>query len=286
MTRSELITTVIAGLALVINVVYVALTFMMLRATKRDSLREHRLRHLEDIKQLVARPLIDWLEDTSIPAVDGRQLPINVRDTPIPRSNAELGDVRVDYRRHLEPTWHTPPEMQGRLFKHARDVHFPMPLKAFEEFENRQKQFLAEMAALGRECANAIARMTKLTRRSGNAGPNTADADNFVAGCFKDFLCELRPQTTRYEPSDQVFQIQHGYTGTLASGPRVEIEDWWKRADAEVVDRWAKTDMFRRARQLVAEAQVVREHLRELEYTYDLGKDCEYVGAKTEPSAR
>ena len=284
MTKSEIITAVIAGLALVFNIVYVGLTFMMLRATRRDSLREHRLRHLDDIKELVARPLIMWLDDTAIPAVDGRQHPIIVKDTPVHRSDAELGDIRVEYRRHLEPRWHAPPEMHGRLFKHARDIHFSGPLKAFEEFENRQRQFLAELAALGRQCADAIAAMTTLTRRSGNSGLNTADADNFVAGCFKDLLCELRPQVIRYDPSDQIFQIQHGYTGTLASGPRADVEDWWKKADAEVVDRWAQTDMLRRARQLTAEAHAIREHLRELEYTYDLGHDCEYITGRAERS--
>lgn len=40
-----------------------------------------------------------------------------------------------------------------------------------------------------------------------------------------------------------------------------------KKANTEVVDRWAQTDMPQRACQLMAEAHAVREHLLEFEYT-------------------
>jgi hypothetical protein len=223
----------------------------MLRAIRRDSLREHRLRHLDDIKEQIARPLLMWLDSVAIPPLDGSQVPLIAKEIPIARPDAPLGDTRVEYRRHMDASWHAPPELQGSLFKHAKDIHFPATLIAFEQFANREKQFLSEMAAY-----------------------------------FKDFLCEMRPQVYRYDVSDQVIHLQHGYAGTLASGSTVQIEDWWKKADAEVVKHWTKTETTSRARQLAAEARLLRERLRELEYTYDLGQDCEYVGARPEHGRR
>lgn len=282
MTTSEIITTVIASLALIMNAVYVGLTFMMLRAMRRDSLREHRLRHLDDIKAAVLRPLLAWMESGATAPLEGRQAPLMTKVIGLPRPDAPVGDTRLEMKRHLEPEWHPPSELKSGLFKHVKERHFPEEMTAIEDFEKRARQFLTDIAALGRDCANRIAEMTNLQRADRVAGGSYIDSDRFVAGSFKDLLCGLRPQAVRADSHGSLLLLTHG-CGDLANGPRDAIEEWWQKADTAVMDCWSETDFAARARQLLAEARAVTERIRALEFTYDLRDDCEYVGGNSRP---
>ncbi|HWH61210.1 MAG TPA: hypothetical protein VN682_26540 [Terriglobales bacterium] len=282
MSKSEFITTMIAGLALATNVIYVALTFVMLRSIRRDALREHRLRHLDDIKTHVVQPLLSWIGSFAIPPLNGRALPIAPRDTPIPKPNAPLGDLTVHYRRHLEGARDAKTGMDAGLFKHAKEHHFEFELKSFEEFDRRLSELLFEMAAAGRECADTIAAMTNLRRASAVVSTEYVDSDYFVAACFKDLLAGVRPQVSRMVLPDESVQLFHSHSGNFAHGPQRDIEQWWTDADKLVAGFWHKTGFAERARQLITEARIIDERIRSIEFTYNLGNDCEYITGRIE----
>ena len=286
MTPSEIISDSIGAATASITLAYVILTSKMLRAMRRDSLREHRFRHLDDIKANVVQPLLSWLDSFAIPPLDGSALPIIAADTPIPRPDAPLGDINIHYRRHLEPPRSVKAGLQVGLFKHAKEHHFRAELSALEEFEGREKELLAEMAAIGRECADAIATMTTLQRGSSSSGGTYVDSDFFVAACFKDFLAGIRSQATRVEMMGGNLQLFHSHGGNFANGPRDQIEEWWKSAAAAVTNCWKKNDFAVRAKELTAEAHAVGEHIRGLEFTYDLRGDCGYIESQSNAQRR
>lgn len=168
------------------------------------------------------------------------------------------------------------------LFKHAKQYHFSTELCGFERFESREKQFLFDMVKVGCECADTVASLTALQRTGSAVAPGAyIDSDFFVAACFTDMLAGVRPQTTRLEAGDGNLHLFHAARGgNFAKGPRDQIEQWWKGADEIVQRAWLEHQFATKAKQLIREAHEVTEQLKALEFTYDLGHDCEYIGVQ------
>jgi hypothetical protein len=288
MISSAAIANGISIAAVAINTVYVVLTYRMLTYMRRDSLREHRLRHLDDLKAQVIQPLWVWIDSSAIPSLDGRQNLINMTSTAIPREGAPLGDLSVSFKRHLVGGCPPPIQAQSALFTHAKEIHFKAEMRAFEDFERRRRGYLVEIVALARQCADSIAAMTQLPRRgSFEGGTNFIDSDLFVAASFKDLVGGNIPQITQYPGpgNDGLITLQHG-NGTLAIGEPTEIRRWWEQANVAVKSSWDNSEATAQAHQLLVEANRVKEALISLEHTYDLPRDCEYVGGPRENSQR
>jgi hypothetical protein len=289
MIDGNILTISVGLLSVAVNSVYVVLTYKMLRAMHRDSLREHRLRHLDDIKTQLVRPLLEWTGLHVLPVIQQGVGPlpvIVVHETPIHRRDATPGDLSVEYRRQLGPTFQSRPAVSSStFFKHAKEHHFPAQLGAYDEFIERLFRFFDDVTTFGRKCAGEIASATQLRRGSEKGEGAFADSDAFVMACVRDFMGERRPQIGTHEEADGVLRVRDAYNGSaLARGPHATVKDWFERAHEIMADRWSSSDLTERTHQLIAEGKRACEELRTLEHTYDLIGDCEYVGVRSNDS--
>jgi hypothetical protein len=282
---TESIGSAVGVLSVAINTLYVILTYQMLTAMRRDSLREHRLRHLGDIKAQIAQPLLNWLDSNVMPVLDGRQPSLLARDVPLSKTAELTGQISAEYKTQLTTRLQPPLEIDSSLFRHAKEYHFASELGAFENFESEVRRFFSQMLAVGRDCADDIASTTTLSRYS-TVVTTYARSDKFVMACFQDLLGEREPQFNLCEAyPDDLIELDHPCVGDIARGQRDAVTKWSAEARKRVTERWASTNLGSRARQLIAKARIVQEELRLMELTYDLGKDCAYVGVRSHQTA-
>jgi hypothetical protein len=114
------------------TLVYVALTYRMLGALRRESTRELRLRHLEDIKSQVVKPMLNWFDSQAIPALKGETSFVVVTATPTQRENVELGESPYDFKRELAVNVKPSDAKKGHLFYHAKEIHYQKELNEAE----------------------------------------------------------------------------------------------------------------------------------------------------------
>jgi hypothetical protein len=262
--------------------VYVALTYRMLKALRRESTREHRLRHLEDIKAKVARPLREWLTSSAIPVLEGKIPPVFPGVIRVKRPNAQLGEHTHEDR--LEMVSHsTNIERGGHLFKHTQDNHFPTQFNAVEYFISDFQGLLNDFLEQTEIWASAAARATTLPRVTNPSPPpgEFADSDYIAALYLRYLISGNAPELKLTHPVPDATAVKEPGSGRPIAQAETRKVRSWLEASREIVERgWKENDFAARTRNALTTALLVREYLARLELTYDLGSDCEYVGGQ------
>src|ERR1019366_8236828 len=93
---ANLLSAFITFLLLGLTAVYVVLTWRNLKVFERTSLHEHRLRHLEDIKRLVAVPIREWFEQV-LRALEGESRVLTVTSVSVPMSSVITSKAANSY---------------------------------------------------------------------------------------------------------------------------------------------------------------------------------------------
>lgn len=271
-------------LLVVITSAYVWLTWRNLKALQRASLRERELRHLEDIKNNVVRPFIRWLDEVAVPALKGNILLVEVKWPAVPKPKVTLGEFPYEFPRQLDCAISKPEMTCGGLFLHAKQAHFTAQLGESEKFLGALWQLTSDFTALARKCAKRIADLTSLPRatETGNP-PEFADSDTLVEVCLRDYLAgRPTPQIGMQVPAPGGLEVRDTYRAkVLGKGPTEPTKAWVEKGDEMVRELLAKSGLLERVGQLLDVAGAVRRTLEELEFTYDLPSDCEYVGGAT-----
>ncbi len=264
------------------TLVYVVLTYRMLKALRRESTRELRLRHLEDIKSQVVKPIHKWIESRAIPVLKGQGDLLGVGSTPIQRQNVELGEPAFEYRRELVLQISPQDLKRSHLFFHAKEMHFSKELARAENFLGDFEKLLSDCLTITKSWADAIAKATPLSRVSGTSGPQEgADPDFFAALYLKSLAGGREPEVRVNIPAPGGMEIFDNYSGTLiARGPTEVIRSLHHNAKKVANDGWQKSGLGQRFQDLLRVASVVSNYVGRLELTYDLKGDCEYVGGR------
>jgi hypothetical protein len=262
---------------------YVWLTWQNIRALQRASLRERELRHLDDIKQYVIRPLIDWIDSEAVRKLTGQNPLIQVKSRPVPNRTKALGEWSYDYPRQLESTLEEPRGISSSLLSHARKMHFHAQLTEFEAFRKTVAEVAFDCAALARGCADRSASSTSL-RRAALEGrePESADSDTLVQICLRDIILgHPKPQVGFQSTDGGILLVTDGYTGgAIARGPTEGVRSWAESGVARIQDEWVRSGLQGKIEALLKAAANVRETLEATEFTYALREECEYVGGK------
>lgn len=270
-------------LLVLVTASYVWLTWRNLKALQRVSLRERELRHLEDIKRLVVRPLIEWIDSEAIQKLSGRSPLIQVKTVAVPKPTAPLGEWAYDYPRRLDFMLNEPKGISSALFLHAREVHFRTQLSEFEAFVSALRQVCSDCAALGRDCADRSTSSTRLPRFVADDNvAEAADSDSLVEICLRGILLgHPKPQIGFQSPNAGALQVRDVFSGRIiGKGPEEVVRSWAESGVARVQDDWARSGLREKIEALLCDAGNVRRILEAVEFTYALPGDCEYVGGR------
>lgn len=262
---------------------YVWLTWRNLKALQRASLREPELRHLDDIKCNVARPLIDWLDSTAVKILTGSYPPIIVTNVPVQRPKVLVGERTYDYERQLQCQPLNPPAVHSSLYSHSRQAHFPSELARLDAFVAKERQLLSDWLDFARGCADEIARWTTLPRRAASDNiPDSADSDTLVEVCMRDALLgKASPEISLSSPAPGILHVDDGYVGRrIGKGASALTQAWVEHGVGRFRDRWGESGLRERIDALLQEATSVRAALERIEFTQALPHGCEYVGGK------
>jgi hypothetical protein len=273
-----------ANLLLVfVTISYVWLTWRNMKALQRASLRERELRHLEDIKQYVVRPLIEWIDSEAVGKLSGRSPLIEVKTMRVPKPTAPLGEWSYDYARRLDSGLEEPKGISSALFLHTREVHFHRELSEFEAFLRTVRRVVSDCVALARDCADRSASSTSLQRTlADDRVTEAADSDALVQICLRDILVgRPKPQIGFQSPNAGALQVRDGYSGRIiGKGPEEAVRSWAESGVARVQDEWARSGLREKIEAVLRDAANVRRTLEAVEFTYALPGDCEYVGGR------
>ncbi len=271
-------------LLVIITTVYVWLTWRTLKALQRASLRDRELRHLEDIKQHVVRPLIQWLNDEAVARLKGTNLFVQVRTVQVLRPNAAFGEPLYDFPRKLEHTLSEPRAISHDLLRHSKELHFAQELGKFEEFLTAMRKLADDSATFARKCADLVAASTSIRRDAvaGKPSEQAVDSDYFVEVCLRDLLLgKPIPKVSITPSSDGTVgvEVYDAYVHRLlGKGPRELLTAWVKGGADLLREQWKGSGTPERIERLLGRATGVRQTLEGLEFTYYLPGDCEYVG--------
>ena len=261
--------------------VYVFLTFQMLRALKRESTREHRLRHLEDIKRQVAQPTREWLKSVVIPMLTGNTPSVLPKNVLKPKSHVTLGEPGYEIGRELASEFIAVETTSSQLFLHAKEEHFPGELSALARLVDQLTYLFEDCLSFVKSCADKMANNTPLPRvPTSPVSGEFADSDFLAAICFSDLLGRRVPEFRVNIPAVGGMEVSTNTGRMLARGPSDSVRAWSVKGVELIVEEWRKGGLPKRVAESHVLAIAVSTYLARLELTYDLIGNCKFVGGR------
>jgi len=261
---------------------YVLLTWRMLRALRHESTREHRLRHLQDIKDQVAQPIGSWVDSTLITALRGGLFLVSPDRVPKQAKDNGTGEPITVHSYELVRCLALYQSGLSLLFLHAQQEHFPAELRLVGKLVSDTKGFLNDCLTFAKACAETTATATALPRLSSAAaaGGESADSDFMIALSLQRLLAGKEPGLFEQALPDGTIRLETNGGAQVGRGQRDLIRSWKDKALQTVREEWARSSLGTRVSELLAEALLVSTIMKKLELTYDLRGDCEYVGGE------
>jgi hypothetical protein len=267
------------------TLIYVWLTYQMLKSLRHESLRDVRIRHLQDIKSDVAEPILAWFDNRVLPMLHGDLPFISVTYVKIIRPTAQLDEPQYDSELCLTRLPLGFPNM-GHLFSHAERTHFGWMLRAVDDFKTQMGKLSEEYLKLANVCDEGISKRSLLPKLVGIAHPEEF-ADNCY--CIEESLkCLLRGEWPEFRfegpvpfPAGRLLMRAPSDNRVVAIGSRENVERWAELSRQEIEKRWNISDLETKTENLLASARLVREVVSRIVLTYDLRGDCEYIGGRS-----
>ncbi len=268
-----------------LTLIYVWLTYQMLKSLKHESLREFRIRHLQDIKSDVMEPLLAWFDDRVLPMLGGKLPFVSTIYVKTVRPGAKTGEPQSNFVLQLGRSSVDFPKM-SHLFSHAKRTHFRSPLKAVDVFESELDTLWQEYLELATQCSQELSKVTSLPNRIGDAYPREYAENLCLIALCLPYLTrgewpELRFEGARPFTSGELLVRAPSDSQVVAVGSRENVEKWVEASRQRIEKRWNISDLETKTKRLLAEAERVREAVSRIGLTYDLHGDCRYLGGQS-----
>lgn len=284
----------------VITTAYVWLTWRSVKALRQASFREREARHLQEIKDNVAQPILSWIEGTIGHRFTGGSPEILTAEggfDAIPRQMSHTVDDPFTARHHLttpggletpDPltTWES--TEAGRiskfLYHHAKRDHFPKELGTFDPFLEEVRNVAGDLVSFANECSKCVTspEIPQAARFADeNSMPEVASPWQLVAECIRSFL-QGKNNPDIQEQHVPPFYSFHGTLNRLIvkSTQREKPQRWLKSSSEEMRKRWESSDLPKRVANLLSTAESVRQSMQHILFTHSLDVDCELVSGK------
>ncbi len=292
-------------LLVVVTVSYVFLTWRTLKALERASRKDLEVKHLEEIKNLVAEPVLGWLGGI-LNALGGRpwdnQPLLAIGAEPTPKKEARLDESPWNYRWQIRPKatlWEpgakenlgsisgTGGIWQTAICSDARSRHFRAQMSQLEAFLKEWQAFLSGVATFADNCARKLQGESGLSHMpTDGPGPDQfVNADYFVESCIRQLIGHAPlhfefPATGAQSELVSVSERSSGGRNIAQARDRVLLKGWVETSSEYVRARWQQAGFPERVRQLLEETQKVRQQIESITLTHFLPGSCEYVGGR------
>lgn len=297
---AALITALATIFLVLVNILYAVLVWTSLGEAQRASLREREARHLQEIKDSVAQPILSWIEGTIGHRFTGGTPEILSAEggiDAIPRQVSHTVDDPFTARRRLpistdlqapDPlaTWDSTDigRISTFLYNHAKRDHFPEELGAFDSFLEEVRFLTADLVSFANECSNRIAtpEMPYAARFADeNSMSDFGSPWQLVVECIRALMHrETRPYF--FEQHVPPFHTYYGtQTRVIAKGTDLDkIKRWLESGAGEIHKKWDASDLPKRVENLLSSAESVRQNMQHILFTHSLDVDCELVSGK------
>ena len=260
-------------LLVIVTVVYVVLSWKNLRAFQRSVQIERESKHLDEIKAVVASPILNWINEVEAPLKGvGSRCLVSVQtqdgtDTPSP-FQITVTSIPIQ-------------GLSEQLYADAMTKHFPDQLKEYDSFRRIVDQLMNDVALLGRECCEELWKTTRLPPPKVNdRSGNFVDFERLVQGCLRFAVCGLKPvyyfQDSMVSGS-RTARVQN-VQEAVATGSEENMKDWLPEAIEFVESRWRQSKMSDRITRTLQDAESLRGRIRDIGFMQLLPGTCKYVG--------
>lgn len=300
MTIATVVMAVATVVLVIVNIFYAVLVWKSLREAQRASLREREARHLQEIKDNVAQPILLWIEGTIGHRFTGGTPEILSAEggiDAIPRQVSHTVDDPFTARRRLSvltdpqapdplATWDSTDtgRISTFLYNHAKRDHFPEELGAFDSFLEEVRYLTADLVSFANECSKCIA-TPEIPYAARFADENSMSEFGspwqLVVECVRSLMHrETRPYF--FEQHAPPFHTFYGtQTRVIAKGTDLDkIKRWLDSGAGEIHNRWKASDLPKRVENLLSTAERVRQNMQHILFTHSLDVDCELVSGK------
>ena len=255
----------------VITVAYVYLTWKTLKVLERSNLRERESQHLSDIKREVVAPLLQWLDFVIVKPLQGQGDPVIIMQT-------------VGYAPSLQaPRQLYPPalpqmrDFSQDLYEHAMGEHFKN-LREYQTFREMVEQLFGAISEFGNKCCAGIQGLTSIPRFVGDRSKNFIDCEGAVQFCLRMIIGANEPRFYEQAEQDGIVFLTTAYSADgIARGPENEIKQWVEKSKMLIDKLWNEAHLRERIQRTLADAEKLRDTIRQIELSYALPNVCKYV---------
>jgi len=254
-------------LLVIVTCVYVWFTGKTLKTMERANLREPRARHLEDIKQSVATPIAEWIDEQVAKMLNGRQDTIVLKDETAGKRPSRF-DMAVP----------GPQLLNVPLLSDARTNHFQKELKRFEPFGVLLRDLLSSLVEFAIQARQEVEKDGSLPPHDGSRDPQRFVDCSLTIRCYLRELIggEASALELRGNPASV---LESPYSGglRLAAAPYANLNAWLAKFKEVVNGLWHKSGLREGIVKTQSEAEILRADLEKIRLTQALPGDCEYI---------
>lgn len=284
-----------------ITLIYVLLTWRGLGEARQASLREREARHLQEIKDNVIQPILDWINGTVLDRFTGkspellrvsggyegqpRQLCHTV-DDPF-RARQPLGAASDSVELNPLAPWES--TESGRipkvLYDEAKRDHFADELREFDRLLDEVTQLAGTFVSIANKCGKDISDsgiLPVVPPENENATAEWGKPYLLAAECIESFLLGRNDPKTWIQTVPPFSSLLNAKNEALAKAEQRQqdkLNRWRDFGLEKVRTRWQSDDLQSRVKTVLKDAHSVRGRIDGLRFTHSL-VDCELVSGK------
>lgn len=258
----------------IITAIYVYLTWKTLKALERSNLRDREAQHLADIKAQVVSPILQWLEVSVLERLKARG---QYGDPAMIMGLHHSSQESQFTQRRLYPANLIIDGLSPDLYEHAASEHFPQ-LRKYIAFKTMMEQLLGTFAEFGNNCCGDICQLTSLPTYTGDRSKDLIDCEGIVLFFMREKIAGVEPKFYVAAEHTGSAIVTSAYSSeVVARGPEQEILRWLEKSREVIEKRWNDGRIRERIQRTLADAETLRDSIRQVELTYALSRPCKYV---------
>jgi hypothetical protein len=268
---SNLLLVVLSAVSVGITIVYVVLTRKNLKEFQRSIRQERAAKHLDDIKEHVASPILDWVN--LVQQTLGGTGSYNLLRLEQPDSR-----IRQPFESH--PAHFPMNGFHAQIYSDAIQKHFPNELAQYDSFRNALNSLLDDVVEFARTSCESLWKTTKLSP------PNVFDRtvpfvsfEEIVQAWLRFAVCGLKPDYSFQSASaNRKGLFIQGNINALASDIEESIAVWLPDVFKRLDERWKFEKFGSRVARTLTDAESLRVAMLDIQFAQNLRGECKYLG--------
>jgi hypothetical protein len=283
-----------ANLLLVLfTAIYVRLTPRTLEALRETGLRDREAQHLQDIKEIVVKPLISWIarlsaalkgetpELLTVSTFPGKPWQISwTIDDPFAARRLTL--TREPDCPDILASWTSLQENRVAefLYDHAKQEHFTEKFELVDRLLKDVRKYIATLVSFANQCAIALSSPEIPQARSfdhENSMAEWVDPCLLAVECVQSLLANRKDLILELQDLPDSYQLRTRDRAAAKSTDPDKLKRWQEHGIEYVRKGWEESKLAKKTAALLASADAAQRTIEPLLFTHSLGVDCELV---------